>query len=436
MLVQRPYRVSPPTPSKYCMSKATKGRAGRSRRQSHNRSMPKAPSQGERAPDMTPLLRENRDPSAIVVTLPLPRGTRELICPRFPASMFFGCALALLTAAGWAVYDYSRLVTLTIDDARTINQLADRNQALSSESERLREQIARLSYRMKVAAASRRWRGEHEQRMQQLSAWGDAPVRPGGEGEEWTAWGDIEERVVHQGAGRTRAGVGGAERNCSVTKGECQRNSDKTSGRRSVSGKARTGGGFSQGRGTFTRLTSSGSVQSNGSTLPHLPSLRAGVSPLYLPTAGRVTSHFGIRSSPFRRGRQMHEGMDIDCTGGAPIRAAGAGTVLSVGRHRSYGLVVDVAHGGSLTTRYAHLSAASVSVGAPVAHGTILGQCGSSGRSTGAHLHFEVRHNGAPVDPRRYLFQDKRLPMREDQRVQVASINETDTKSKTTRRIG
>jgi murein DD-endopeptidase MepM/ murein hydrolase activator NlpD len=132
----------------------------------------------------------------------------------------------------------------------------------------------------------------------------------------------------------------------------------------------------------------------------------------------------------------MHEGMDIDCTTGAPIRAAGAGMVLAVGRHSSYGLVVDIAHGGSVKTRYAHLSSALVRAGAPIARGTVLGRCGSSGRSTGAHLHFEVHQNGSPVDPRRYLFRGDSLPGRSSRKIQVASSNQVDNRSKGTRRIG
>jgi murein DD-endopeptidase MepM/ murein hydrolase activator NlpD len=110
--------------------------------------------------------------------------------------------------------------------------------------------------------------------------------------------------------------------------------------------------------------------------------------------------------------------------------------VLAVGRHSSYGLVVDIAHGGNIKTRYAHLSSALVRAGAPIARGAVLGRCGSSGRSTGAHLHFEVHQNGSPVDPRRYLYRGDSLPGRSSRTIQVASNNQVDNRSKGTRRIG
>jgi murein DD-endopeptidase MepM/ murein hydrolase activator NlpD len=110
--------------------------------------------------------------------------------------------------------------------------------------------------------------------------------------------------------------------------------------------------------------------------------------------------------------------------------------VLAVGRHGSYGLIVDIAHAGGIKTRYAHLSSALVRAGAPIARGAILGRCGSSGRSTGAHLHFEVHQNGSPVDPRLYIFRGNRVPSRSSQSIQVASSNKIDNRSKGNRRIG
>ena len=275
---------------------------------------------------------------------------------------------------------------------------------------------------------------------------------PRNEENDWTAWGDVDAQPPNNGKSRdcaqgiiqdgVQCGIGGAERSCSVTKGDCKRGalkSTKTS--RKNSEKSLLKASSTQRQGTFTRLTSlSTSNRSTKATVK--PTSLKNSSPkfnsasLLQPIAGRITSHFGIRRSPFRRGRQLHEGMDIDCTTGAPIRAAGAGMVLAVGRHSSYGLVVDIAHGGNIKTRYAHLSSALVRAGAPIARGAVLGRCGSSGRSTGAHLHFEVHQNGSPVDPRRYLYRGDSLPGRSSRTIQVASNNQVDNRSKGTRRIG
>jgi murein DD-endopeptidase MepM/ murein hydrolase activator NlpD len=116
-----------------------------------------------------------------------------------------------------------------------------------------------------------------------------------------------------------------------------------------------------------------------------------------------LTSGFGTRVDPFTRGPVLHTGLDFRADHGAPVRAAGAGRVVSAEYAGGYGNMVEVDHGHGVTTRYAHLSAISVSVGQTVAPGVILGRVGSTGRSTGAHLHYETRINDEPVDPQRFL---------------------------------
>jgi murein DD-endopeptidase MepM/ murein hydrolase activator NlpD len=425
------------------MKKTSKKRTGNSgssqRRQSEQRIVKR---------DATPLSNESSasaDITAdIIVSVPLGQGIKQMRCPRLPAAMLLGCVVSLLCAAGWAVCDYSRLVKLSLNEQEAVDELLRRNDLLSKEAAQLKSQIAQLSYRVRAAATRQRWLthdGAHYMRAAGLS---EAAPQVSTEEDEWTAWGDVEAQLP-SGAHtpfRGQGGVGGSERNCSVTKGECKRGALKSAKwSRQRPQKSILKASTSKRRGTFTRLTSSriASRSVKPSVRPasfKITSPTSNSAHLLQPTAGRITSHFGIRRSPFRRGRQLHEGMDIDCTTGAPIRAAGAGMVLAVGRHSSYGLVVDIAHSGNVKTRYAHLSSSLVRAGAPIARGTVLGRCGSSGRSTGAHLHFEVHQNGSPVDPRRYLFRGDSLPGRSSRTIQVASSNQVDNRSKGTRRIG
>jgi murein DD-endopeptidase MepM/ murein hydrolase activator NlpD len=114
------------------------------------------------------------------------------------------------------------------------------------------------------------------------------------------------------------------------------------------------------------------------------------------PVNGVVTSGFG-----WRWGR-MHEGIDIAAPSGTPIRAAAAGTVIYAGWMGGYGNLVIIDHGNGLATAYGHQSAIYVG-GGSVSQGTVIGAVGSTGNSTGPHLHFEVRVNGSPVDPMGYL---------------------------------
>lgn len=116
-----------------------------------------------------------------------------------------------------------------------------------------------------------------------------------------------------------------------------------------------------------------------------------------------ISSGFGYRRDPFNGRVAMHAGLDFRGTVGAPIHAAAEGRISFVGRRAGYGKVVEISHGNGLLTRYAHMSAWKARVGQDVEAGDIIGLIGSTGRSTGPHLHFEVRINGRAVNPRPFL---------------------------------
>jgi murein DD-endopeptidase MepM/ murein hydrolase activator NlpD len=115
------------------------------------------------------------------------------------------------------------------------------------------------------------------------------------------------------------------------------------------------------------------------------------------------TSPFGHRLDPFTRGLAMHTGLDFRAETGSPVLTAGAGRVVTAEYNGGYGNMVEVDHGYGLTTRYAHLSQILVSEGQQVAAGALVGRVGSTGRSTGPHLHYETRMDGEAVDPQRFL---------------------------------
>lgn len=143
-----------------------------------------------------------------------------------------------------------------------------------------------------------------------------------------------------------------------------------------------------------------------GLSLARMDALERGLAgvPQYQPAAaGMVSSSYGYRSDPFTRRAAFHAGLDYKGRIGAPIRAAADGTVVFVGRKGGYGKLIEIRHENGLTTRYAHLSGFKVRVGQRVAAGDHIGAMGSTGRSTGPHLHFEVRQGGKPLNPRAIL---------------------------------
>ncbi|HEX6312610.1 MAG TPA: peptidoglycan DD-metalloendopeptidase family protein [Acidimicrobiia bacterium] len=129
----------------------------------------------------------------------------------------------------------------------------------------------------------------------------------------------------------------------------------------------------------------------------------SGGGPFQWPCNGSVGSGFGYRVHPISGTSRMHTGVDIGCANGAPIRAAGAGVVVEAGWRGGYGNAVVIDHGNGLATLYAHQSQIASSPGRQVSAGETIGYVGSTGYSTGPHLHWEVWVNGNPVDPMGYV---------------------------------
>ena len=147
-------------------------------------------------------------------------------------------------------------------------------------------------------------------------------------------------------------------------------------------------------------------VRELGEALDKLETVKAAARamPVHNPAPGQaVSSSFGVRRDPLLRTPAMHAGIDFRATSGTAVRAAGAGTVVRAGWAGGYGRMVEVEHGNGLTTRYAHMSRIRVARGDKVETGDVVGEVGSTGRSTGPHLHYEVRRDGVPVDPLRFL---------------------------------
>lgn len=126
-------------------------------------------------------------------------------------------------------------------------------------------------------------------------------------------------------------------------------------------------------------------------------------TPSIWPARGAVTSGFGWRNSPLGDGGEMHPGIDIASNVGTPVVATADGLVVQSGPSGGYGNMVQVDHGNGLVTVYGHNSQLAASVGQTVKKGQIIAYAGSTGKSTGPHVHYEVRENGTAVDPWRYL---------------------------------
>ena len=130
-----------------------------------------------------------------------------------------------------------------------------------------------------------------------------------------------------------------------------------------------------------------------------------GAVPVRKPIIGEIdlSSGFGVRMDPFVRAMAMHTGIDFRSSTGDPVRVTANGTVTSAGWSGGYGKMVEVDHGNGFSTRYGHMSEISVKAGQTVRIGQTLGRVGSTGRSTGPHLHYETRIDGEAIDPQKFL---------------------------------
>ncbi|MYZ47188.1 M23 family metallopeptidase [Propylenella binzhouense] len=147
-------------------------------------------------------------------------------------------------------------------------------------------------------------------------------------------------------------------------------------------------------------------LQMLGRTLDEITKLRSRVAsvPLSAPIPGaEVTSGFGYRDDPFLRRPAMHAGIDFRAGVGTEVHATAPGKVIFAGWNGGYGRCIEIQHTNGITTRYGHLSAILVEKGDQVETGSVIGRVGSTGRSTGPHLHYETRRSGDAVDPRIYL---------------------------------
>ena len=175
--------------------------------------------------------------------------------------------------------------------------------------------------------------------------------------------------------------------------GQCRRRATRRVGQ---PGSGRGAGPGRAGRGPGRRPTRS------QVPAPVKPVVRSSI-PAGLPFYGIITSPFGWRNSPFIAGtRTYHKGMDIACPTGTPVHVTQAGRVIIAGWTSAYGITVMVDHGNGWTTIYGHNSKLKVKVGQYVDQGQTISLSGSTGPSTGPHIHYEIRHNGVPVNPANY----------------------------------
>ena len=155
----------------------------------------------------------------------------------------------------------------------------------------------------------------------------------------------------------------------------------------------------------FARWESLDNGKRTAATGPVGPSISI---PSRMPLAdSRLTSDYGMRTHPVLGGRRNHNGVDLAAPTGTPIYATGDGLISKAGPFSSYGNYVSIEHGGQLQTRYAHMSRIAVAEGTRVRKGDIIGYVGSTGRSTGPHLHYEVRIAGRSVNPIPYMVESQ-----------------------------
>ncbi len=164
----------------------------------------------------------------------------------------------------------------------------------------------------------------------------------------------------------------------------------------------------SGGPATPFRLTLVGSEAEENAMENQLRVIQTTSNPAFVPSMwahlGKINNEFGFRRNPFGgRTYEFHPGMDIDGEKGDDVIAPANGVVIKAGPQGGYGNMIEIDHGNGLTTRYGHLSRIEIQTGDTIQRGQLIGLIGSTGRSTGPHLHFEIRLNDKPINPRRFL---------------------------------
>jgi murein DD-endopeptidase MepM/ murein hydrolase activator NlpD len=176
---------------------------------------------------------------------------------------------------------------------------------------------------------------------------------------------------------------------------------ERLEGPASISSESRLVPSYQQSLEQFSFLRSARLYSSGSRRMQRM--WQGNVIPSLWPVSGRLLSSFGSRNDPFTGGSSFHPGVDISAANGTQVHAAADGIVRSADWSGAYGKLVVVDHGQGIETYYAHLSAFDVIPGQEVRRGQIVGRSGATGRVTAAHLHYEVRQGGAPVNPYKYL---------------------------------
>lgn len=297
---------------------------------------------------------------------------------RFTLRKILAALMLGVMCGGGLVYvmgDYARLQIVRLDNYFTLRKLTSERNELMNTTKGLKAQVKDLQA---VKGKASNYQEDVRQRLEQIASLVESA----------TALGVFERSgKAKNPTAKTKEGIGGAEVECRG--GSCAGLMDLDPNESKQDYLSLSGEDFTPDEELIVMLDKL------------TEALR--VIPFGLPAKGSVSSPYGVRYSPFEHGLRMHEGIDFSAPIGTKIFASAYGTVQRVERNGAYGLMIDIKHNGRITTRYAHLSKALVKVGDRIARGQVIGLTGSSGRSTGPHLHFEVLVDGRQKNPARFL---------------------------------
>lgn len=285
--------------------------------------------------------------------------------------LFAVVTLITFSAVGGLAYvlsDYGKLQLARARDFFSLRRVeAERNKLMESNTSLVSELNTLKSINARVLSYER----ELKQRVDALASIIETA----------SELGIIDESQV----GLAEGGIGGSERNCtSLDDPRCDESNDE---------------------GASAALLDSGKEFDSAGLLgllDHYLSLLKRV-PIGAPGTGHISSGYGMRRSPFSGRMKFHEGVDFSLSFGSRVVSTADGVVVNVARTPTYGLMVDIDHGHGVVTRYAHLTKALVEKGQRICRDQEIAVVGSTGRSTGPHLHYEVRLNGEAQDPRRFI---------------------------------